>query len=113
MPRPGIASPGEVPPARTPLRPASSATPVLVELDASQESGLPLRAAQQLEQSPLPQLGANSLSDLGLPTRIFNHFSPRGCACLPLVLPLSSFSAQDGGAKMPRYCPGPRAAPDV
>ncbi|XDC70264.1 hypothetical protein R6Z07F_001437 [Ovis aries] len=93
-------------PPRLQLRSLSSST-------RARSPDVPLRAAQQLEQSPLPQLGANSLSDLGLPTRIFNHFSPRGCACLPLALQLSSFSAQDGGAKMPRYCPGPRAAPDV
>lgn len=93
-------------PPRPQLRSLSSST-------RARSPDVPLRAAQQLQQSPLPQLGANSLSDLGLPTRIFSHFSPRGCACLPFALPLPSFSAQDGGAKMPRYCPGPRAAPDV
>lgn len=82
MPRPGIASPGEVPPARTPLRPASSATPVLVELDASQESGRP--SARGSAAPAVPAAPARSQLPLGpgAPDADFQPLLTSGL-CLP------------------------------
>lgn len=86
--------------------------PQLRSLSSSTRARSPdvrLRAAQQLEQSPLPQLGANSISDLGLQTRILSHYSPRGSACLPTRPPAALLLRSGRGcqdAPLLRRAPG-------